>query len=70
LLTGIGCAVGLALALPLPHLFAGLFPEFPLQGPEVAVAVAFVIAVVSLLATYIPARRATKVDPMVALRYE
>jgi putative ABC transport system permease protein len=62
--------VGLALALPLPRLFAGLFPEFPAQGLEVAVAVALIIATVSLLATYIPARRATKVDAMTALRYE
>jgi putative ABC transport system permease protein len=70
LLTGIGCTVGLGLALPLPRLFAGLFPEFPPQGPEVAAAVALIIATVSLLATYIPARRATKVDAMTALRYE
>jgi putative ABC transport system permease protein len=70
LLTGIGCAVGLGLALPLPRVFTGLFPEFPPQGPVVAIVVALIIVVVSLLATYIPARRATKVDPMMALRYE
>lgn len=70
LLTGIGCTVGLGLALPLPRVFAGLFPELPPQGPIVAIGVALIIAIVSLLATCIPARRAAKVDPMVALRYE
>ncbi len=70
LLAGIGCAIGLALALPLPRVFAAMFQGFPLQGPLVAIAATSTIAVVSLLATYIPARRATKVDPMVALRYE
>jgi len=70
LLTGIGCMVGFCLAVPLPRVFAGLFPEFPPQGPVVAIAVALIIAIVSLLATYVPASRATKVDPMVALRYE
>jgi putative ABC transport system permease protein len=70
LLTGIGCAVGLVLALPLPRVFGGLFPEFQPQGPVVAIAVALIVAIVSLLATYIPARRVTNVDPMVALRYE
>lgn len=70
LLTAIGCAIGFLLALPLPHLFSGLFGGFAPQGPSVAIAVAIIVALVSLLATYIPARRAAKVDPMAALRYE
>jgi putative ABC transport system permease protein len=70
LLAGIGCALGLVLALPLPRVFAAMFQGFPLQGPLVAIVVTALIAVVSFLATYIPARRATKVDPTVALRYE
>lgn len=69
-LTGIGCAIGILLALPLPHLFSGLFNGFAAQGPLVPIAVALVVAFISLLATYIPARRATKVDPTVALRYQ
>ncbi|MGH9621774.1 MAG: ADOP family duplicated permease [Bryobacteraceae bacterium] len=70
LLTAIGCAIGFLLALPLPHLFSGLFDGFAPQGPSVAIAVALLVALVSLLATYVPARRAAKVDPMEALRYE
>ncbi len=69
-LAGIGCAIGLALALPLPRVFAGMFEGFPSQGPLVAITATSLIAVVSLLATYVPARRATKVDPMVSLRHE
>jgi predicted permease len=67
LLIGVGCAVGFLLALPLPRLFANLFEGFPLQGPLVAITVALIVAIVSVLATFIPARRATKVDPMVAV---
>jgi putative ABC transport system permease protein len=70
LLTAIGCAIGFLLALPLPHLFSGLFGGFAPQGPSIAIAVAIVVAFVSLFATYIPARRAAKVNPMTALRYE
>jgi predicted permease len=69
LLMLIGCAIGLALALPLPKLFSALFGLGP-QGPLIAISVCIVVAIVSLLATYVPARRAAKVDPMVALRYE
>ena len=70
LLAGIGCSIGFLLALPLPRIFAGLFEGFPAQGPLIAIAVTLVVATVSLLASYIPARRAMRVDPMVALRWE
>ncbi|HET9176763.1 MAG TPA: ABC transporter permease [Terriglobia bacterium] len=70
LLTGIGCAIGIVLTLPLPRLFAGMFNGFADHGPLVLIIVPFLVGTVSLLATYIPARRATKVDPMVALRHE
>jgi predicted permease len=70
LLTGIGCGIGILLAIPLPHVFAGLFNGFAPQGPLAPLGVALVVALVSLLATYLPARRAAKVDPIVALRIE
>lgn len=70
LLAGIGCSIGLALALPLPHVLAGIFPGFSSQGPFAAVAVFFFAGVVCLVATYFPARRAARVEPIVALRYE
>jgi len=70
LLTGIGCAIGAALAFPLPRVFSSLFNGFGVQGPFVATAVALIVAGLSLVACYIPARRATKVDPMMALRRE
>jgi putative ABC transport system permease protein len=69
-LAGIGCAVGLAMAIPLPRLFNAMLNGIAPQGPIVAIAVTLIVAAVSLLATLVPARRATKVDPMVALRYE
>jgi putative ABC transport system permease protein len=69
LLVVAGSGVGLALALPLPRVL-GVIGDQPTQGPLVALAVTVVVLVVALLATYIPARWATKVDPMVALRHE
>jgi putative ABC transport system permease protein len=67
---GIGCVIGVALALPLPRVFSGLFNGFAAQGPLVAFAAASTVALVAVLATYIPARRVTILDPMAALRHK
>src|ERR1700723_3786472 len=69
-LTCIGVAVGAALALGLARLITTFLYGVKPSDPITYVAVAFALAAVAFLACYIPARRATKVDPMVALRYE
>jgi putative ABC transport system permease protein len=66
----LGMAVGLAASLAATRLLAGmLFGVSPLD-PLTFAAVAGVLFAAALLASFIPARRATRVDPMVALRYE
>jgi predicted permease len=69
-MTVIGAAIGLALALPLPKLFDAIFYGLHLREPWLYVVVPVALLVVEAVATYIPARRAARVDPMVALRYE
>jgi predicted permease len=66
----IGVAIGLVGAFPLPRAFGSLFPGFHVAGGWIFVLVPAVVGSVVVLACYIPARRAVRVDPILALRYE
>jgi predicted permease len=65
-----GTVIGLAGAFALTRLMRTLLFEITATDPLTYVSVIGLLIVVALLASYIPARRATKVDPLVALRYE
>ena len=66
----LGMAIGLGGTLGLTRFIATILFNIPPRDPATLTWVAAVLAAVALLACYIPARRATKVDPLVALRYE
>jgi putative ABC transport system permease protein len=69
-LAGIGLVVGLAGAFAVTRLLGSLLFEVTATDPVTFSAVAAMLVVVALLASYLPARRAATVDPMVALRWE
>jgi predicted permease len=70
LIVASGLAVGIVAALAVGRLVSDFLVGVTPSDPATYVGVSLLLATVAVLATYIPTRRATKVDPMVALRYE
>jgi putative ABC transport system permease protein len=66
----VGIAIGMVSALALARSVAHMLYEIAPSDPLTFVAVPIILAAVGLLACWIPARRATRVDPLIALRYE
>jgi putative ABC transport system permease protein len=69
-LISIGIVIGIGLALGLTRFLSSVFPSVKSNDPATYFAVGLGLIGIAFLACYIPARRATKVDPLVALRYE
>jgi putative ABC transport system permease protein len=70
MLTVIGIGLGVAASLILTRVMASLLFGITATDVPTFLGVSAVLAAVALIANYIPARRATRVDPVIALRYE
>lgn len=69
-MTVIGAAIGFTLSIPLPKLFSAIFVDLQANEPRVYLLVPVLTLFTAVLATYIPARRAARIDPVRALRQE
>jgi putative ABC transport system permease protein len=65
-----GIVIGSAASLGLTRLMTKLLYSVSAVDPATFTAVAFVLALIALVASYIPARRTLRVDPLIALRHE
>jgi putative ABC transport system permease protein len=69
-LTLVGLGIGVVVSLALTRLMESLLYGVSATDPLTLVLISLLLAIVAIFATYLPARRATRVDPMIALRYE
>jgi putative ABC transport system permease protein len=66
----IGVVTGVAISIAVTRVMASMLYGVGVRDPLTVAAVSFLLSLVALIACIVPARRATKVDPIVALRYE
>jgi ABC-type antimicrobial peptide transport system permease subunit len=69
-LAGIGVLVGVAIALPITRFASTLLYGVSVWDPVTYIAITLLLMAVAFFACYLPARRATRIDPLVALRFE